>query len=503
MAARAQAAFNKLPPAAQAAAGKAGTAMRSVGSALGSVVAMAAKAALALAAIGIGLGVALAKYVTEIQAFKQGTMFAFSQLLGGQSQAIAGWDKVRAAAILTGTDLMETGASFNALLAQGFDLETVDLLFKRMADIKTLNPAANIEAMSRAIAKIKAQGNLQGDELQSLTEAGLSSKLIYEEIGKVIGKSAEEVKKLQSAGKIKSEDALKGIKNAMARQAGGKDPGAVASEAAAKTLLGSAGRAKAIVQSFAADLNIDFTPVARFLGKIGEVLQGDAGKEFGKAIESVFASLGQMLDNISKEDVKAFFEDLAAVIRGVASTISAVASAWAWVDSTSAKIDQIEASMGGLGTAASVVGTLIWSSLSSVGNMILDTLLGPILAVGRALWGLFAGIGQLTGIKVPEIPKDLVQNSVAKGGDRKDGATSQTEDIIKRVTEPKPAPANGAAQDGAASPGRDTATPGAAPAASTKTKVDVTTKVLFDTPMLRALVTEIVQSETGAGADAP
>lgn len=504
MAGRAQAAFARLGPTAQAAVGKAGAALKTVGSALGSLIAMAAKAALALAAIGIGLGIAAAKYIVDIQAFKQSTMFAFGQLLGGQSQAIAGWDKVRAAAIMTGTDLMETGASFNALLAQGFDMATVDLLFKRMADIKTLNPAANIEAMSRAIAKIRAQGTLQGDELQSLTEAGLSSKLIYEEIGKVIGKSAEEVKKLQGAGKIKSEDALKGIKNAMARQAGGKEPGMVASEAASKTLLGSFGRMQAIVQAFAADLNIDFSPVARFLGKIGEVLSGDTGKAFGKAIEGVFAALGQALDNVSKEDVKAFFESLTSVLSGVATTISAIASAWAWLDATNAKLSQMQASMGMVGTAASVLGATIWSSLSSVGNMLLETFLGPLFTIARAIYTVFAAIGSLAGIKLPDIPADMVQNSTTKAAEKKGDKSPETADeIVRRVTENKPPSTSPATNPDGTPASAGGGAPGSKPAAASTTKVDVTTKVLFDTPMLRSFVTEIVKSEMGAGADAP
>lgn len=347
-----------------------------VGSGLLAVGGMALKAGLAIAGVAAAGAVALGKYIAEIQAFKQSTMFAFQALLGGASQAEGAWKKVQAVSLMTGTSLMDVGSAFNSLLAQGFKLDEVDLLVKRMADLKAINPATNIDGIARAIAQIKTAGTLQGDELNQLAEAGLNKQLVYEELAKSMGKTVAEVKKLQSAGKITSEQALDAVKKAMARAAGGRAPGELAAEAAGKTLSGAVGRMIAAVQIWAAGLNIDFSALGRFATRVGAVLNGDAGKRFGHAIEGAFQRVLGILDNISEEDISAGF-DRAAEVVGAAGTAAekfsnAVKTVDGWLDSVNSK-------------------TSAWGLAVQAVGLFFEPLIFPVRLLGSLLSDLFSG----------------------------------------------------------------------------------------------------------------
>ena len=507
MVARAQAAFRGLGPAAQSAVTGAGSALRGLGSAIGSVVAMAAQAALVLGAMGVAAGVAGAKWIAQMQALKQSTVFAFASTMGGQTRAIAGFERMAETAVKIGAPLDDVAKAMTGLMAQGFSFDAADQLVKRMADLKAINPSANIEKIALAISQIKAKGKLSQEELSGqLAETGLSPDMVYTALAKKLGKDKASIIKMISAGQIDSKTGIEAIEEAMKEQTGGGAAGDMAEKLASTTLLGGIGRLQARIQKFATGLQIDFAPVARFLGKIGEALEGESGKEFGAAIEALFASLGSALDSIGKDDVKAFFSSLSSVIRGVATSIQFVVNAFAWFDAVGAKIDQVQASMGALGTAASMVGSLIWASLSSVASMLLDAFLGPIGAIGRALWGLLAGIGQLTGIKVPEIPKELVQNAATPGGANKDGSKPPTtEEIVKKVSEAKTASSGtSTGSDGMPTQSQGgAAAPGGKPAGASTTKVDVGVDILFNTEMFTSRVREIVKTEMGAAADAP
>jgi hypothetical protein len=391
-------AIEKIAPAAAKVLGPLKAIGSTIFSVLGSVISVAAQVGAALAGIAVAGGLALAKYVVEMQSFKSSTMFAFGQILGGQTQAAAGWEKVRSAAIMTGTSLTETGASFNMLLAQGFSLDAADALFKRMADIKTLNPGANIESMSRNIAKIKTQGWLQGDEIQGLSEAGLNSQFVYEELGKKLGKTTQEVKKLQAAGKIKSTDALDAIEKAMARQSGGKPAGKVADEAASTTIAGGTGRLLARVQDFASGLKISFAPLAGFLDRVGKVLQGEGGAKLGASIENAFAKVLGMFDKMSEKDISTAFAVAAGIIDTMAAAVGRVAGAIAtvdgWMTSLNAKTSAWGAIFAGLGGA-----------LAGIGDVLLTAIGGPLVGVLKEsydwcvlLWNALMRVARATGL---------------------------------------------------------------------------------------------------------
>jgi tape measure domain-containing protein len=456
-------------------ASKAGGALMSIG-------AFAVKAAAIVGAAFLAMGVAAAKYIGEMQALKQSTVFAFAASMGGQAQAIAGWEKMVATAIKIGAPLDMVSKSMTMLMAQGFSFDAADALVKRMADLKALNPSANLEKIALAIAQIKAKGKLSQEELSGqLAETGLSPDMVYEALSKKLGKDKASVIKMITAGQIDSKTGIEAIEEAMKKQTGGGAAGAMAEKMASTTILGGIGRLTARVQGFAAGLKINFAPAAKFMDRIGVALEGESGQKFGKALEDGMNTALGLLDRITQKDIESVFSGAADVINGVTATVRTLASAWDWVQAVGARLDQIKASMGALGTAASAVGTAIWSSLSFLGSALLDMVLGPILAIGRALMSLFGAIGRLAGaagITMPEIPKELIQATTSQPAKKE-----TPEEIVRRVT----------ATDAQKPPAT---AEGAAPQATTS-KVDVGVDIVFNTAMFEARVREIVQQEAG------
>lgn len=226
----------------------------------------------------------------ELQKFAQSTKYAFGQLLGGGAAADDAWNRAQEIAIKTGLSLQDVASSMNALLAQGMGIDEVTELTKRFADLRAINPAANIDGIARAMSQIKATGRLQGDELMQLNEAGLSSDKIYSQLEKRLGKTREEVLKLQQAGEISAKDALDAIKAALAEQTG-KAAGAVAEEAASKTLGGAIGRLQAQIDKMLASESPAFATLARAINMVVEML---AGGKFSGALSSLTGLFGSL-----------------------------------------------------------------------------------------------------------------------------------------------------------------------------------------------------------------
>jgi len=509
--------------------GKAGAAaeklqgpLRAVGSAFLAVGAFALKAGAVVAGALVAGAIGLGKFIAEMQAFKQSTMFAFGALLGGATQAGAAWEKVKAVSLSTGTSLVEVGGAFNSLLAQGFNLDEVDTLVKRMADLKTLNPAANIDGIARAISQIKSTGKLQGDELMQLNEAGLSSKLVYEELAKSLGKTVPEIQKMQKAGQITDKMAIDAIQKAIAKQTGGKAPGALAIEAANKTLTGAIGKMYSAVQVWASGLNIDFSSLGRFADRIGKVLSGDAGKKLGASIEGAFAKVLGILDGISEKDLSVGIEVIAGMIDAAGSAAvdfaGAIATIDGWMTSLGSKTSAWSMAFTGVGAAIGSVGDyllstvlgpvyLIWDALSSMGVGIVNigngvrtavaSILGPIGSVLVELERMFNLVAKLSGIGGAigaALPPGVLQ------GAAQNSTTRPTNDPLSEAIRKATAPNAGSgepAKSATGAPAPNDAKPGAPPPRG-PTSVTVTANGLtFEG--FEARVAEIVRAEMEKG----
>lgn len=270
----------------------------------------------AAAAVGVAAGAAkLGMMVQDAQAFRQRTMFALETILKSKSAAEQAYAMATRTALETGGDFRQTMAGFNTLVAQGFDVSFADQLMRAMADLRTLNPQANMEGITRAISQIKSTGRLQGDELMQLAEAGLNVDAVYQEIAKSMGVVAKEgetagqqVRKLQEAGKISSKVAIDAIMASLKNQVGGKAFGATAAERANQSLDGAIARAKTLAEVFMSSIKVDWSPIIRAVERVTSVLQGPAGAAFADKIGASLTRVVAILDQVTESDIESVLE---------------------------------------------------------------------------------------------------------------------------------------------------------------------------------------------------
>ena len=301
--------------------------LRPVGQALATIGAYAVGAQAAL--FGVALGGAMA--VRNAQAFKQDTLFAFQQILGSKEAAQAAYDMAAKTSIRIGGDFKETMSAMNSLLAQGFSTNFADEIIRAMADLKTVNPQANLEGITRAISQIKTTGRLQGDELMQLAEAGVNVSDVYKKIAASMkltdkpGQTAvEQVQKLQAAGKVSADEAIKGIMGSIKGQIGGKEFGSVASAKADASLEGMIARLKNMGTQALAAVNVDWSPMTGAISKVVAAMSSPAGKKLFDAIGASVSKVVSAFGNITDGDITAAFEKAAEVITKIGDEVSSV-----------------------------------------------------------------------------------------------------------------------------------------------------------------------------------
>jgi tape measure domain-containing protein len=362
--------------------------MGTAGAALGAAF-VAAFAAAAAAIVGVVANIA--GQIASFQQDKAKTLFAFDKLLGPGGGAKA-WETIRAAADKTRTSLTETARAMNNLVAAGFTLPQADTLFRQLADLKTLNPQANIDGIVRAIGQIRNIGKLQGDELNQLSEAGINVDDVYSELSKRLGKTRDEVMKLKEAGKIKSDDAIAAIQASIAKRTG-SDPGAVAGKAP-KSIGESWARLK---ETFFDMVKVDFGPMSRFFDKLQTALQGEGGQKLAASFERLFAAFGKVLDSVSIETMAGALEGFASIVDDIASGLERAAVAMEKLDKAGKFIDGVAGREGG-----STAGAMTRGLFTGIADMLTGGLWSSvILAVEQ--WNIIdtfasAGAAMVEGI---------------------------------------------------------------------------------------------------------
>jgi tape measure domain-containing protein len=385
-------------PGAVANIGRAAAAYERFGPALASVARFGAMAAASLAAVGMAAAAGIYKvgsYVRDAQSFRQSSQMAFEQLLGSKKAADAAIKAATRIAFDTGADLRETIGSMNSLIAQGFDVKFADNLIRAMRDLKTLNPVANMEGIVRAISQIKSIGRLQGDELMQLAEAGLPVAKVYEEIAKGMGlvdkegeTAAQQVQKLQAAGKISSDMAIKGIMDAV-KASTKAEAGKVATAKADKTLEGTIARIKVLRDELAMTMGVDWSPLQSAAAALLEVMKSPAAKEFSKAIgDGLSAIMKALFADMTAGDLEAGLRSMTkAVGEFVETTVGIIEFAKAMREVYSAGA----AAADGIDSLGSVI-PFASEQLAIFGSLIKTTVLGPVLGLIDAIAEVGNGI---------------------------------------------------------------------------------------------------------------
>lgn len=224
------------------------------GMASGATAATGAMGALAaamgvVAVASLGLVAAGANYAAEMAGFRGQAEFAFKYITGSQEKAgevLTMADELARAMGARTTDITE---SIRELMAGGFDSAQAKAITAAVADVKAMNPKANIEAIATQLAQMKGAGRVLAEDLKPLLNAGINDDIFYQVLREMTGEQDQvKLKKLMESGKVSSEQGINAILETVRRQGGGDALGSVAAAKATTSVAGAVDNAKAMFE---------------------------------------------------------------------------------------------------------------------------------------------------------------------------------------------------------------------------------------------------------------
>ena len=243
-----------------------------------------------LAMGALNLGAAAAHYASDALSFKENAGFAFKYITGSQEKAGEMMAYADELARSLGAKTTDVGESLRELMSGGFDSKTAGAITSAIADVRAMNPAANVSAISTQIAQMKGAGRVLAEDLKPLLNAGVNDDIFYQVLREMTGnKDQASLKKALGAGKVDADTGIAAILETVKRQGGSKALGEVAAAKANSTVGGALENTSAMIQRSLMAINT---------GPIGARLIGLAQKAanlFDPAQESGKRFLG-MLD---------------------------------------------------------------------------------------------------------------------------------------------------------------------------------------------------------------
>lgn len=357
--------------------------------ALGNVMGTVKDVMLLGTAAAVGMGAAVIGVATNFADFAQRSMLGLNQLAKHGASAGKLFDHVRREAEDLGLDVKDTTKTFLKFLALQFDPKSATEMIRMGADLRAFGTdAEGVQRIFAQIGQIKAKGKLQGEELIVLAENGISTQLVYEELQKTLGKTKDEVLKLQQAGKLDDVTALDAIGKAVNKKLNQKTFGETGKKIADSTLSGMSGRLKAQVQNALTDigqmvegpLTEAFAPIAQ---GIGAFLKSDDGTAFIRAIADSITVAADAV-KVALPFVKEFMKSFGSSFMAAAPEIfNAVGDALGFMSGSSGDVmtntKLIAETLGqvaafGIGAAA-VLGGLLHAAFTSV-SVVIQYLVG-------------------------------------------------------------------------------------------------------------------------------
>lgn len=362
------------------------------GPALGMIASGAAAVAAAVVAATVALGAFAYAGITKIldaQKFKDDATDGFKAILGTDEAAQDVWDKVSQTSIETASDLKETMGQMNSLLAQGFSVDVADQIIRAMADIKAMDPKADVQGIADAFEKIHSQGALTEKTLKGIALAShLTTDQVKDALANDLGKKKAEIEQMLKSGKITADEAQKAIFEALQKKTG-KGLGETAKDAN-NDVYGQLDRLKMLATKTMADMHIDWSGLTTAVDKIMAVLNGPVGQHFVHQVEGAVNSIVKALGDVDPKDIAFAFEALGKGIELTGEYLSGV-------------IHQIEAFGSGI-RIISEQATAAWNAVSDaiasigpVGQAVI-TVIEDVMQ--RILWAVLNPVSAMMGLGV-------------------------------------------------------------------------------------------------------
>jgi tape measure domain-containing protein len=266
-------------------------------------------AAAAAATIGVGLlaaklGSLAFEKVAGFATFAQDSRFAMANLAKHGADANKMFDHASKLAAEYGLNVKSTTKQWSKFLALQFAPREADKMIKMGADLQALGTTAEqVDGVFMALGQIRGKGKLQAEEMLQLAERGISTALVYEEIGKLLGKTDAEVRSLQQKGGIDATTGLLAIERAINRKLGQTELGDSGKRFADQTVTGMVNQIKARADLVGIALGDRLLPsLSRVAGGVLMRLQAFFESDRG---EKLINRLGDAFDRLGDIAVKA------------------------------------------------------------------------------------------------------------------------------------------------------------------------------------------------------
>lgn len=192
--------------------GVATTAAVGLAAGLAAVVAAALAAGAALGALGAKGVYAFASWAVEVGAFRETTMVTLEAMLKSKTAAEEVYASAKKMAATTPFATKDVVEQYKQLLALGFKQQELERTFRAVGNLAAVRGDPQIMGqLTLVMGQIRAAGKLMGGEILQLQNAGLGKGDVFEAIAKKMGKSMEEVRKMQEAGEVDADTALEAI----------------------------------------------------------------------------------------------------------------------------------------------------------------------------------------------------------------------------------------------------------------------------------------------------
>jgi tape measure domain-containing protein len=192
--------------------GVATTAAMGLAAGLAAVVAAALAAGAALGALAIKGTYAFARFAVEVGAFRETSLTTLEAMLKSKTAAEEVYASAKKMAATTPFATKDVVEQYKQLLALGFKQAELERTFRAVGNLAAVRGDPQIMGqLTLVMGQIRAAGRLMGGEILQLQNAGLGKGDVFEALAKKMGKSLDEVRKMQEAGKIDSETALDAI----------------------------------------------------------------------------------------------------------------------------------------------------------------------------------------------------------------------------------------------------------------------------------------------------
>lgn len=259
----------------------------------------------ALAAGAAAAGFLAAKITSATVAaidFGQRSKTALTSILKDGALAGQQFNQVRNEAQRLGLDVTDTVDEFKMLANSGFKVPMARELVRMSADLQALTGSSESASFAlRAISQIKMKGRLQAEEITGqLAEHGVSADEVYKVLGKTLGKTREEILKMQKAGDLSADVAIPAILQAVRNQLGVEQSGGFALKMNAGSVGGMFRTLKAQVQNAFISLGERVGPgITRAFQSIMAQIQAAVAspkmQAFGNAVVQLFDTISSMV----------------------------------------------------------------------------------------------------------------------------------------------------------------------------------------------------------------